>query len=105
MSGIWREVGKAITRSPGWIEARRNHLKQFPTCAACGKSKLVGLQVHHKKPFHLFPELELDPDNLITLCDDPQCHLLIGHLDYFKSYNPNVVEDAALWLKRRKERP
>ena len=24
------------------------------------------------------------------------CHLMIGHGDSFKAYNPNVVDDAAL---------
>jgi hypothetical protein len=61
-------------------------------CACCGSTKK--LNVHHKKPFHLFPELELDLNNLITLCMDKECHLKIGHGGDFKDYNPNVEEDC-----------
>ena len=61
---------------------------------ACGSSK--NLNVHHCKPFHLDPALELDPANLITLCmDTKECHLHIGHGGSFKQYNPNVRKDAA----------
>jgi hypothetical protein len=54
------------------------------------------LQVHHIKPFHLHPNLELDPRNLITLCELPgrDHHLLIGHLDEWESYNVNVRDGA-----------
>jgi len=48
-------------------------------------------------PFHFVvlcgrPDLELDPRNLITLCTEPKFehHLLLGHLDDFESYNPDV---------------
>ncbi len=46
--------------------------------------------------FHLHPNLELDPRNLITLCELPgrDHHLLIGHLDEWESYNVNVRDDA-----------
>ncbi|GCE16544.1 HNH endonuclease [Dictyobacter kobayashii] len=55
-----------------------------------------GLQVHHIKPFHLYPELELDPNNLITLCEirGRTHHLLIGHLDDWESYNIRVRADT-----------
>jgi hypothetical protein len=58
------------------------------------------LQVHHVKPFHLLPELELDESNLISLCMGPnECHLFIGHGDSFRCYNPNVREDAEKFMK------
>lgn len=63
--------------------------------------------MHHLKPFHLFPKLELDPANLITLCmTKKMCHLLIGHGDDFAMYNPNARLDAHLVLaepERREE--
>src|ERR1019366_188640 len=46
------------------------------------------------------PDLELDPRNLITLCEDEDGrqgqdhHLLVGHLDDFESSNLQVVTDA-----------
>ena len=86
-------VGHGMERSPKWPHVEKLHLKLEPACAACGSVKK--LNVHHKKPFHLFPELELDLNNLITLCMDKECHEKIGHGGNFKDYNPNIVEDAA----------
>jgi len=80
-------------RSPKWPAAQKKHLKAHPTCASCGSAK--NPQVHHKMPFHLHPELELDPTNFITLCMDNDCHLIVGHGNSFKAYNPNVVQDAS----------
>jgi len=79
-------------RSSKWAEVEHTYKANNPTCACCGSVKR--LQIHHKKPFHLHPELELDYGNLITLCMDLDCHLIIGHLDNFKNFNPNVAEDA-----------
>jgi 5-methylcytosine-specific restriction endonuclease McrA len=81
-------------RSPHWPTVQHKHLKLQPNCAVCGGN--VNLNVHHKKPFHLFPELELEPTNLITLCmdGDKDCHIKIGHGGSFKAYNPNVEEDV-----------
>lgn len=89
-----KAAGIEKPRSPLWPKVERAYRKLHPVCECCG-SKLR-LNVHHKKPFHLYPELELEPTNLITLCMDPlkECHLKIGHGDDFKDYNPNVVEDV-----------
>lgn len=90
-------------RSSRWETVRKRHLKAFPTCAACGCNQ--HLQVHHIKPFHLHPELELVDSNLITLCEgkgDRLCHLNIGHLGSFKKENPDVVKDAQEFLNRTK---
>ena len=91
--GILREASKSLTRSPQWHTTRNLHLQLHNRCEACDSTTL--LQVHHIKPFHLNPELELDPRNLITLCmSDFECHLLLGHNDNFQSSNPNVLEDV-----------
>lgn len=89
-------------RSPKWSSVRKEHLKQNPNCAACGKNKK--LEVHHIKPVHTNPELELDPSNLITLCADP-CHILFGHLMDWKSWNTNVINDTSVYLSKVKNRP
>jgi 5-methylcytosine-specific restriction protein A len=85
---------RPTTRSPEWHKVMEAHLKDHPACAACGGSER--LNVHHMKPFHLDPSLELDPKNLITLCMgiEKHCHLLVGHGDDFKAFNPDVAEDA-----------
>ena len=85
-------VGHGMARSPKWPGVEKLHLKFHPVCEACGSDKK--LNVHHKKPFHLFPQLELDMNNLITLCMDKECHIKIGHGDNFKDYNPDVEADA-----------
>lgn len=91
-------------RSPMWGRVRADHLDEFPTCAACGRRRR--LEVHHVKPFHLFPALELEPSNLLTLCEDEviSCHLLVGHAGAWTAWNPHARADAALLLERRRGR-
>lgn len=88
-------------RSARWPEARRQHLAMFPKCSVCGGTKK--LEVHHIQPFHVKPELELDPNNLITLCESRRggltCHLYVGHLGNYKNVNPSVVSDSELMVK------
>lgn len=91
--------GKPLSvRSSKWESVRKHHILANPLCAACGGS--IKPQVHHIKPFHLYRELELEPTNLITLCEHgkTECHLKIGHLGNFKRENINVVADAAASL-------
>jgi hypothetical protein len=87
-------------RSPHWPATAAAHLKKHPACEVCGAKVL--LNVHHVKPFHLFPELELDPQNLFTLCETPahNCHLIFGHLLLWRAWNPNVVNDATVWAAK-----
>lgn len=93
-----------VPRSGKWRGVRNDHLANHSTCAACGDKRM--LNVHHVQPFHLFPELELEPTNLITLCEVPShsCHFMIGHLASWSAYNPHVREDAARMLERIKGR-
>lgn len=87
-------------RSGSWPRVRREHLAKEPACIACGRTG--DLEVHHVKPFHEKPELELDDQNLVTLCADP-CHRVFGHCLDWKLSNPRVREDAAVYLKRCRE--
>jgi hypothetical protein len=52
--------------------------------------------VHHIEPFHVAPDKELDPANLLTLCDYPgaSCHLLLGHFGNWTMWNPHAVKWA-----------
>lgn len=83
-----------VKRSGHWPTVEKHYRQAHPTCEICGSD--TRLNVHHMQPFSKFPELELDPNNLITLCMDfkKECHLLIGHGDKFAAYNPNIKEDA-----------
>lgn len=77
-------------RSPAWRYVRDDHIDRYPNCAACGRDKK--LQVHHVVPFSCDPSLELDSDNLLTLCD--RCHLLIGHGGAWAYHNEAVRTDV-----------
>lgn len=83
-------------RSGSWSRVRRTHLETHNCCAACGSQK--SLNVHHIVPFAQNPELELDPNNLITLCF--VCHFWFGHLKNWQSYNEKVVQDS-LWYREK----
>lgn len=89
-------------RSPQWDRVRAEHLRLHPTCAACGGRD--SLQVHHIKPYHLFPELELEPMNLLTLCTGRKscnCHLEYGHNGDWSEANLFVIWDCAIRLAHR----
>lgn len=91
-------------RSPEWPKVRAKHLRLHPTCRACGGTHK--LQVHHRLPFHRHPELELDPTNLVTLCGEPRpCHLWLGHLDSYDSWNVDVFEDSDAMRTKIENRP
>lgn len=88
------QAGEPITgakRSSKWKAVRAKHIKAHPVCEACGTRD--DLDVHHIRPFHIAPELELDPSNLITLCR--RHHFEIGHLGDWGAENPNVWKDAS----------
>lgn len=94
-------------RSSAWPIVRAAHVAQFPTCAACGSTET--LNVHHIEPFHIYPELELEPSNLITLCR--RHHFEIGHdpdspwepkRPSWNRFNPRVRDNASAVLHGRK---
>lgn len=89
-------------RSPQWASVATAHLLREPHCVACGY-RGKHLQVHHIKPFHLHPHLELDPDNLITLCEarGREHHLLLGHLDAWESFNEHVRADVRHFYRKK----
>ena len=104
MSLIREFITKRFTRSNKWPGVRKKFLEKHADCACCSSKK--SLEVHHKKPFHGNPELELDENNLITLCDGSmRCHLLVGHLGDWKSWNTEAQVDADQWLGKIKNRP
>jgi len=113
-----------VSRSPRWPQAVKAFLFEHPGCAACGATSQ--LNVHHIFPFHYVvlcgrPDLELDFRNLVTLCVDPQLehHLLLGHLDDYESYDPQVerfirtyygfsqqkIRERSTWRKAHANKP
>jgi hypothetical protein len=95
-----REKAKASQRSGKWTTVRKRFLaknkKVGRGCEACGNT--VGLQVHHARPYHLHPELELIESNLRALCSSVtglECHEFLGHGSSFKAYVPIIDELCA----------
>jgi hypothetical protein len=100
-----RIVGKApkgAKRASGWRKVRKQHLKNHPRCYVCGSKKKI--EVHHIVPFHVAPDLELEPDNMMTLCERKKyginCHLLIGHFGNYQRVNTNCRTDAVTWRSK-----
>jgi hypothetical protein len=89
-------------RSKDWPALRQKHLSEQPCCAACGSC--LKPEVHHIVPVHLDPSRELDPDNLITLCDK-YCHFVFGHLMNYRSWNIDIIKDAKVYNDKLKNRP
>lgn len=97
MFGWLRRQLRRFGRSGRWATVRLQHLEREPVCQACGRSK--DLEVHHIRPYATWPDYELDPTNLITLCASP-CHLVFGHLLNFQRSNPMVRQDAIAYRER-----
>jgi 5-methylcytosine-specific restriction enzyme A len=108
---VWYQVindtwtGKAppgTKRSSQWPKVREEFLKSHPVCECCGGKD--ALEVHHVEPFHVNPARELDPENLMTLCESKRrgvnCHLFIGHLGNYSRWNPLARLDAKLWAAK-----
>lgn len=89
-------------RSSSWRKVRNEFLKSNNKCAACGRNEQ--LEVHHIIPYHVDNNKELDPSNLIVLCDK-HCHFIFGHLGDWKSWNVNVVNDCNEYYNKRANRP
>lgn len=103
----WLELGPyarsfGALRSSAWPRTRATHLLKEPRCRVCGGNDRI--TVHHIRPFHLHPELELDPANLITLCEgagNGNHHLIFGHWgNYRTKFNPEIQTESTAWLSR-----
>lgn len=82
-------------RSSKWNSVRKAHLLQYPKCCVSGLK--TNLDVHHVKPYYLFPDLELDFDNLRTI--SRPYHFLIGHLCNWSRYNENF-DEMILYIRK-----
>ena len=99
------KVPPGTSRSPRWAAFERKFLVG-KVCIVCGGRRR--LRGHHILPFHLYPQHELDEDNVAPICEgNPSinCHLVLGHLGDFRSWNPTVRADAAAWAARMRSRP
>ncbi len=93
--GVVREWLKSFTRDGSWRLTRTQFIDRFSVCECCGSIK--ELNVHHTFPVRWFPEFELNPYNLITLCR--KHHFYYGHLGNWKKWNPEIWRMAQLFQK------
>lgn len=107
MNSLEKQKTHGVPRSKEWPKVRKEYLKLHPKCFVCLRKTKIN--VHHIKPFHLHPLLELEPSNFISLCENNKgginCHLAFGHLGNFKSWNVNVREDTKAWRLKILNRP
>lgn len=97
---LFRGTSLGGLRSYEWDRVRKEFLIYHDKCEVCEKE--TKLNVHHQKPFHIYPAKELEMSNLITLCREH--HYLFGHLLNWKSWNENIQEDAKIWNEKIKNR-
>jgi len=99
---ITGKAPKGAKRASEWRKVRKEHLKKNPRCFICGSKTKV--EVHHIVPFHLAPDLECNPENMMTLCENKKyginCHLLIGHLGNYERVNESCETDARFLRSR-----
>ena len=96
---IWmrpRVIMASRQRAADWRRIRAEHMEKEPACAACGRTH--DLIVHHIIPVNVSPALELDLQNLITLCASP-CHIVFGHFMSYRCYNKDVRKMAQEYRK------
>ena len=87
---VQRNVGYSVSnprKLPSVRRAMRKHKKENPDCAFCGRT--LGTHVHHKLPVKFYPELAGSSNNLMTLCGGGDCHLIVGHMGSWQTYNEN----------------
>ena len=102
----WSEMGDAertlgAERSPKWKQFCKDMEKMWGNRCLVTDSEII--QWHHVLPFHLFPESELDPQNVRPL--RPDVHFLLAHLGKWASYNENILRDIEIWKAKIANRP
>lgn len=93
------EYAQFVVRNPTYVtknarsqwgvrKALLKHRKENPQCAATGETRW--LEVHHKVPVSVAPNLADQASNLVTLTR--KAHLMFGHAGNHKHYVVNVME-------------
>lgn len=89
-------------RHKDWPMFRYLILGKRPRCAYCGTTKKV--ELHHIEPYHEAPERELDPANVIPLCESiSNCHLTQGHLGNYMQANPTIKNDCEQYQAKKSD--
>lgn len=96
-----------VRRSAKWEALSKRIIAKHPYCAVCGNTTKRELRGHHKVPVHVDPSRELDEANVVVLCQGKtvNCHLLVGHLMSWRSWNVAVDSDIARLASAIQSRP
>jgi hypothetical protein len=78
----------------GARDEMRAYLAEHPRCEWCGGT--YKLQVHHRWPVSVRPDLASDPGNMLTLCGGDRCHFVLGHKCDWRTFNARLAE----WVGR-----
>ena len=90
-------------RHSKWPALVKRFKAEKRTCVVSGLK--TTLEVHHLKPYHLFPELELEWDNLRLIARP--FHYLFGHFCNWTDYNPDFdlqVETYREWVAKHRRK-
>lgn len=77
---------EGVARASGWPKVCRDYLSANQLCRGCGRKAET---VHHLDPVHEKPELELDPDNFVSV--DVPCHFVLCHAGDWRLTVPKAV--------------
>ena len=77
-----------------WVvrKAMKEYHADHPECEYCRRNEKV--QTHHIVPVSVSPSEADDKKNMMSLCAK-RCHLTLGHMGNFKTYNKNVLETVS----------
>jgi len=106
--GGLRSEKQKIRDSIEYTKWRRKILKKDNyTCQCCGarngNGKTIKLRVHHKENFASNPELRLDINNGITLCDNCHDSKIIGSFHNIYGTHYNTTEQLCEYIILNKE--
>lgn len=93
-----RKLQDGFYHTPAWRRLRNAFIKAYPLCAACEERGILkeGKVVDHTKPRRLYPALELDWNNLQTLCDS--CHNSKSGKEGSKVYQKREERKAMFYI-------
>lgn len=95
-------------RASQWPALLAQLIAKQPFCGVCGRpqkdvEKAGGILTgHHIQPVHVYPDRELDPDNVFIICESRglrNCHFGWGHFYNWSAWNPDIKEMAEAFLK------
>ena len=96
------KVSLATTDSDLFYWRNKVYQKDNYTCQCCGDNKGGNLNAHHIKNFSNYPELRLDINNGITLCENCHHPNKYGSFHHIYGTKNNTKEQLEEYIQRYK---